>query len=198
MVDGVEELLQVEALVATAGDQHGRLEASQGRDGGVGGGRLRVVVVGHPVDGGHPLDAVGSGFERAEGVAQSLRGGTHRGGGGCGREGVGDVVRHRPAQLADRDDRSEGTGQHIAVAAPIGSALISEGPGGTVSPNVAHHGPIPTVGDGGRSQWQAVPQSSLGRLVGSQVAVHVEMVGSEVEPAGRIGREAVAVAEAER
>ena len=180
-----------------------RLEAPERGERGVGRRRLRVVVPPHAVsfpNQGHPV-----GEARRTSAAPPATPSRRRPGGDGRRrrgQGVGDVVREacatarRPPTRRPRRDRPAGS-----AADPVVAGVEPEGRRGGPGPGP---GGRATTGSSALPMATALgawspPDPGLGRLVGLQGGVDVEVVRREVEPGRRRpGRNRCGVGQAER
>src|SRR5581483_2024954 len=191
---------EVEALVLPAGDEHDRVEGTQRGQRRVGRGRLRVVVPLDAVLVGNELDAVAEPAEGDERVMAPVDG---RATGPCGRGGgqrVGNVVREGAPELRGAaHDRAVVGDERVAVDVVVGTGVEPERDvaGGRVREVPAYDGVV-RRSDGDVRGRLVAPQLRLRRLVGVERAMQVEVIGREVQPRADVGREVLAVVEAER
>ena len=133
--------------------------------------------------------------EAPQRAGAGLQVGSSQDGEDAGRLGVLQVVGHRTPHLLDLDDRGPFKGEDPGpdVARSVrGSESRSAGrcPG-------SHHR-VGEVGHRIARRGDTLPDARLRLLVGGEVRMYVEVVGSEVQPDGRRRREAGGMAQPER
>jgi hypothetical protein len=183
--DDRRQLGQVDALVATAGDQHDRwLEGSQRGDHGVRLRALRVIDELDTVDDRNPLEAVLDALERGRSLPDGVRGKPEVEPDGDRREGVEDVVGSWDRQLANGHDGSGAVRDDPAVldadAARSGRALTVEDDRRSGHVGVGRDDRVVGVEDQGSSGIDELRQPPLRRSIARQRAVAVEVVGGDV------------------
>ena len=186
----------------------------------MGRGGLRVVVPAHVAVLPHQLDAVRQAAEVPERGTDAVRGRTARQCRGRGRQRVRPVERQRAPELGDVDElhgrtaRRDRAHQRGALLVELHRPTVDLG----VEPDADELGAghvlrrgerLPcdrrcvdhrVVGgdDGGVARALVPPHAGLGQPVVVERAVHVEVVGGEVEPRAHPRREPAAVREPER